>query len=96
MDMHRIGDVTVLNDYAPVPGLGGVPPLFLPVNAYVLHAEQPVVIDSGLSTVDKDFVTDLPRCSIPPTCGGYGLRTRTATTPAVCGSFSRPRRKPAW
>jgi len=59
MDIHRIGDVTVLNDYAPVPGLGGVPPLFLPVNAFVLHAEQPVVIDSGLSTVDKDFVADL-------------------------------------
>ena len=42
MNIHRIGDVTVLNDFAPVPGLG-----FLPVNAFVLHAEQPVVIDTG-------------------------------------------------
>ena len=54
MNIHRIGDVTVLNDPAEIPGLG-----FLPVNAFVLHAEQPVVIDSGLSTVDKDFVSDL-------------------------------------
>jgi hypothetical protein len=54
MHIHRIGDVTVLNDYIEVPGLG-----FLPVNAYVLHAEQPVVIDSGLSTIDKDFLSAL-------------------------------------
>jgi Metallo-beta-lactamase superfamily len=65
MHIHRIGDVTVLNDYAPVPGLGGVPPLFLPVNAFVLHAEQPVVIDSGLSTADKDFVADLAKVLNP-------------------------------
>jgi hypothetical protein len=54
MHIHRIGDVTVLNDYIEVPGVG-----FLPVNAFVLHAEQPVVIDSGLSTIDKDFVSAL-------------------------------------
>lgn len=52
MHIHPIGDVAVLNDYAEVPGLG-----FLPVNAFVLHTEQPVVIDSGLSTLDKDFVS---------------------------------------
>jgi len=54
MHTHRIGDVTILGDYAEVPGLG-----FLPVNAFVLHAEQPVVIDTGLSTTDKDFVSAL-------------------------------------
>ncbi|MGH3464755.1 MAG: MBL fold metallo-hydrolase [Kribbellaceae bacterium] len=54
MHTHRIGDVTILGDYAEVPGLG-----FLPVNAFVLHAEQPVVIDTGLSTIDKDFVSAL-------------------------------------
>jgi flavorubredoxin len=54
MQVHRTGDVTVLNDYVEVPGLG-----FLPVNAFVLHAEQPVVIDTGLSTADKDFVSAL-------------------------------------
>jgi Metallo-beta-lactamase superfamily len=54
MHIYRIGDVTILNDHIEVPGLG-----FLPVNAFVLHAEQPVVIDSGLSTADKDFVSAL-------------------------------------
>jgi glyoxylase-like metal-dependent hydrolase (beta-lactamase superfamily II) len=65
MHIHRIGDVTVLNDYAPVPGLGGAHPLFLPVNAFVLHAEQPVVIDTGLSTADKDFVSALAQVLDP-------------------------------
>jgi hypothetical protein len=53
MQIHRTDqDVTVLNDLAEIPGLG-----FLPINAFVIHAEQPVVIDTGLSTDDKDFVT---------------------------------------
>lgn len=54
MNVHRLGDVTVLSDYAEVPGLG-----FLPVNAFVLHADQPVVIDTGLSTPDKAFLSAL-------------------------------------
>jgi hypothetical protein len=41
-------DVSILNDYLEVPGLG-----FLPVNAFVLHSAQPVVIDTGLG-----FITD--------------------------------------
>jgi hypothetical protein len=47
-------DVTVLHDQAEIPGLG-----FLPVNAFVLHAEQPVVMDTGLGLTDRDFVTTL-------------------------------------
>jgi glyoxylase-like metal-dependent hydrolase (beta-lactamase superfamily II) len=55
MNVHKIGpDVSVLADHAEIPGLG-----FLPVNTFVLHAEQPVVVDTGLSTPDKDFVRDL-------------------------------------
>lgn len=54
MHTHRIGDVTVLGDHAEIPGLG-----VLPVNAFVLHAEQPVVVDTGLSTADKDFLSAL-------------------------------------
>jgi len=55
MHTHRINEhVTILADPAPLPGLG-----FLAVNAFVLHAEEPVVIDTGLSLPDKDFVTDL-------------------------------------
>jgi flavorubredoxin len=90
MHIHRIGDVTVLNDHAEVPGLG-----FLPVNAYVLHAEQPMVIDTGLSTADKDFVSDLAKVIDPADVRWPGLHIPTATTPAVCGSSSRLRRKPA-
>jgi Metallo-beta-lactamase superfamily len=60
MQIHRIGDVTVLSDSLEVPGLG-----FLPINAFVLHAEQPVVIDTGLSTADKDFVSALAQVIDP-------------------------------
>jgi glyoxylase-like metal-dependent hydrolase (beta-lactamase superfamily II) len=43
----------------------GGTPLFLPVNAFVLHAEQPVVIDTGLSTTEKDFVATLAQVLDP-------------------------------
>ena len=45
-------DVTVFNDQLEIPVLG-----HLPINAYVLHAEQPVVIDTGLGLEDRDFVS---------------------------------------
>lgn len=61
MQTYRIGtDVTVLNDQLEVPGLG-----FLPVNAFVLHAEQPVVIDTGLGLPDRNFVRDLGKVLDP-------------------------------
>ena len=60
LETHRHGDVTVLGDRAEVPGLG-----HLPVNAFVLHASQPVVVDTGLSTADKDFVTELAKVIDP-------------------------------
>lgn len=47
-------DVTVLHDQIEIPGLG-----FLPINSFVLHAEQPVVLDTGLSLPDRNFVHDL-------------------------------------
>ena len=78
MQIHRIGDVTVLNDYAPVPGFGGAPP-FLPVNAFVLHAQQPVVIDTGLSTTEKDFR------------GRAGTGTRSSRRPLDLDHPPRPR-----
>jgi hypothetical protein len=53
MQTHRIGDdVTVLSDHLEVPGLG-----FLPVNAFVLRAREPVVVDTGLGLPDRDFVS---------------------------------------
>ncbi len=61
MEARRINpDVTVLGDTAEIPGIG-----YLPVNAFVLHSEQPVVVDTGLSTADKDFVADLSRVIDP-------------------------------
>jgi glyoxylase-like metal-dependent hydrolase (beta-lactamase superfamily II) len=61
MQTHRTDqDVTVFNDLAEIPGLG-----FLPVNAYVIHAEQPVVVDTGLSNEDKDFVSWLSEAIDP-------------------------------
>ncbi|HKC27250.1 MAG TPA: MBL fold metallo-hydrolase, partial [Jatrophihabitans sp.] len=47
-------DVTVFNDHMEIPGLG-----FLPINAFLLHAAQPVVIDTGLGLPDRDFVSSL-------------------------------------
>jgi len=55
MKIHRPHpDVTVLNDQMEVPTIG-----FLPVNAFVLHAEQPVVIDTGLSLPGRGFMDAL-------------------------------------
>jgi hypothetical protein len=45
---------TTLCDPTEVPGLG-----YLPVNAFVLHAAEPVVVDTGLSLADRHFVEDL-------------------------------------
>jgi Metallo-beta-lactamase superfamily len=52
--LHPVPGVTVLNDPMEVPGIG-----HLPVTASVLHAAEPVVVDTGLSLADRDFVRDL-------------------------------------
>jgi hypothetical protein len=55
MDAFRpVPGVTVLSDPQEVPGIG-----HLPVNAFVLHAAEPVVVDTGLSLADRSFVEDL-------------------------------------
>lgn len=46
--------VTVLCDSLEVPGLG-----YLPVTASVLHAAEPVVVDTGLGLPDRNFLADL-------------------------------------
>ena len=62
MRTHPVtGDVSVLADHQDVPGLGSVP-----INAYVLHAAQPVVVDTGLSLADRDFVGSLAEVIDPP------------------------------
>lgn len=47
-------DVVALTDVLPIPGLG-----FLPVNAYLVQAEQPLLVDSGLPGSRADFVQAL-------------------------------------
>ena len=50
--VNRIApDITVLADALEVPGIG-----FLPVNAFVLHAREPVVVDTGLSLPGRRFL----------------------------------------
>ena len=47
-------DVVTLTDVLPIPGLG-----FLPVNAYLVRAEQPLLVDTGLPASRTDFVQTL-------------------------------------
>lgn len=55
MPVHRVHpDVSVLSDSLEVPGIGHIP-----VNAFVLHAAQPVVVDTGLGLPDRDFLRTL-------------------------------------
>jgi ODP family beta lactamase len=55
VDINRIGrDVSILADQLEVPGIG-----FIPVNAFVLHAAEPVVVDTGLSLPDRGFMDAL-------------------------------------
>lgn len=49
-----VADVVALADAAEVPGLG-----FLPVNAYVLLAGEPLLVDTGLSASRPDFLAAL-------------------------------------
>ncbi|EHR61429.1 MBL fold metallo-hydrolase [Saccharomonospora cyanea] len=55
MRIHHIApDISMLSDPLAVPGLG-----FLPVNAFVLRAAEPVVVDTGLSLPGRGFMEAL-------------------------------------
>ena len=47
-------DTTALTSYIPVPGFG-----VLPVNAFVIHAREPVLVDTGLAALESDFIRAL-------------------------------------
>lgn len=47
-------DITSLISYIPIPGYG-----VLPVNAFVLHTKQPVLVDTGLAALREDFMREL-------------------------------------
>ena len=44
-------DIDVLPSYFPIPGLG-----IVPVNAFVLKAAQPVLVDTGLAPLSDEFM----------------------------------------
>ncbi|WP_100501163.1 MBL fold metallo-hydrolase [Geodermatophilus chilensis] len=61
MRSHRLSDdLTVLAHAEEIPGLG-----HLPVNAFVLHAEQPVLVDTGMPAVREEFL-DLLWSAVDP------------------------------
>lgn len=47
-------DITSLVSYIPIPGYG-----VLPVNAFVIHAEQLVLVDTGLASLRSEFLQEL-------------------------------------
>lgn len=49
-----MANIEVLPAHFPVPGMG-----FLPVNAFVLKAGEPVLIDAGMGIESEDFMTAL-------------------------------------
>jgi hypothetical protein len=51
MHISTIGDVHAIRDRLEVPGMG-----FLPVNAFVVRAEEPVLVDTGLPGSQAAFV----------------------------------------
>ena len=53
-------DVTAIQDCIEIPGLG-----VLPVNAFFLHAAQPLLIDSGLPTARGGFLAAVGECIDP-------------------------------
>ena len=58
---RRVGpDTDMLPAYVPLPGLG-----VLPVNAFVIHAREPVLVDTGIAALRDEFMRAL-RASIDP------------------------------
>jgi flavorubredoxin len=55
-------DTTSLSAYFPLPGLG-----ILPVNAFVIHAVQPMLVDTGLLALREPFLQALERSIDPAT-----------------------------
>src|SRR4051812_48762974 len=51
MRVQRINDVSAIRDEIEIPGIGG-----LAINAFVLHAEQPVLVDTGRPVERKAFI----------------------------------------
>ncbi|HEX4722815.1 MAG TPA: MBL fold metallo-hydrolase [Pseudonocardiaceae bacterium] len=79
-------DVTVLNDHIEVPGLG-----FPPVNAFVLHAAQPVVVDTGLGLPGRGFLEHLGSVVDPHDVRWIWLTHPDRDHTGACSICSTPR-----
>lgn len=53
-------ETSVLPAYLPVPGLG-----VLPVNSFLIHGSEPILIDTGLAALADDFMAALESCIDP-------------------------------
>jgi hypothetical protein len=47
-------DIDVLTSSFPIPGFG-----LIPINAFVLHGSEPVLVDTGAVVDGDEFMTDL-------------------------------------
>jgi glyoxylase-like metal-dependent hydrolase (beta-lactamase superfamily II) len=55
MPSRRVGpDTDMIGAYTPLPGLG-----LLPVNAYLIHASEPVLVDAGMAPLREGFMAAL-------------------------------------
>ena len=54
MRTQKLGDISAIRDEVAIPGLG-----VLPINAYVLHADQPMLVDTGRPVVREKFLDTL-------------------------------------
>jgi glyoxylase-like metal-dependent hydrolase (beta-lactamase superfamily II) len=59
-DQPLAGETTVFRAYTPAPGLG-----VLPVNAFLIKAAEPVLIDTGLAALRHPFMENLRRAIDP-------------------------------
>ena len=62
MRIQRIGDVSLIRDDVEIPGLGA-----LAINAYVIHAEEPVLVDTGRPVARAEFMAALREVIDPAT-----------------------------
>lgn len=89
MHTYRVHpDISVFSDDLEVPGLG-----FLAVNAFVIHAAQPV--DVGLGLPDRDFVASLAAV-IDPVDVAWIWLTHPDRDHTGCSLCSTPPRGHAW
>jgi hypothetical protein len=79
----------VLPSCVPVPGMG-----VIPVNAYLIKARVPVLVDTGLHADTEAFVATLRTLIDLEDLRWIGSLTPTRTTSAACAGCWRKRRAP--